>query len=244
MYASILSIIMSPHTKIDTLILSDLHLGSPIGKPWHIRTLLTRHHWKRLILLGDIFDGYTNYQHLDQEHHDLLTLIKGFALKGCEIVWIRGNHDHNRDGSLSRFIGAPVLDQYAWKQDGKQFLAIHGDQFDAFLENPGKLDFMLHKFFLQIQKLDKKGRHIVKLIDYANARLRKLSSKVARGAIKHAIEHNAEYIFCGHTHIAKKQVHENGQKKVHYYNTGCWTHTPSTFVAVDESGNILQEKFS
>ena len=236
---------MSPHIKIDTLILSDLHLGSPTGKPGLVRSLLTRHAFKRLILLGDIFDHHANYPYLDQEHLDLVSLIRSFSdEQDREVIWIRGNHDHNRDGSLSSFVGAPVLDQYSWRHSGKTFLAIHGDQFDSFMSEMSTVDRLAHTFFLQIQKLDRKGRHIVKLIDYVNARIRRLPSKIARGAIKHAEEQKAQYVFCGHTHVAAELTHSNATGNVHYYNTGCFTHTPSTFAVVDDVGNILLEKYS
>ena len=236
---------MSPHTKIDTLILSDLHLGSPIGKPALVRSLLTHHRFKRLILLGDIFDYHANYHKLDDEHMDLVALLRSFReMRDREIIWIRGNHDHNRDGELSRFIGANILEEYAWKHDGKEYLAIHGDQFDSFVHNQSNFNAWAHVFFLGLQRLDKKGRHIVKIIDYANASIRRLSSKIARGAIRHALRHGADYVFCGHTHIAKKLVHESNGTVIHYYNTGCWTHTPSTFAVIDDRGEIMLEKFS
>ena len=236
---------MSPHTKIDTLILSDLHLGSPIGKPALVKSLLTRHHWNRLILLGDIFDYHADYEHLDKDHMELVSYLRSLGAKSDkEIIWIRGNHDHNSDGALSRFVGTTVHEEYAWKRDGKSYLAIHGDQFDSFIHNKSTFNALAHVFFLRLQQWDKKGRHIVKLIDYANAGIRGLSTKIANGAVRHARKSGADYVFCGHTHIAKKLKYQNGTSSVHYFNTGCWTHTPSTFVALEENGNVLLEKFS
>ncbi|MDE2172906.1 MAG: metallophosphoesterase family protein [Patescibacteria group bacterium] len=235
---------MSPHTKIDTLILSDLHLGSPIGKPKQAYKLLVTYKFKRLILLGDIFDYHANYHKLSTDDLRLLEFIRSLSQqRACEVVWIRGNHDHNRDGGLARFIGSPVHETYMWRHGNKDYLAIHGDQFDAFIDNKSSFNALAHRVFLQLQKMDREGRHLVKLIDYTNAYLRRLSSKIARGAIHQAIKQKADYVFCGHTHIAASRNHRHGDDVIHYYNTGCWTHTPATFAVVDEAGNALLEKF-
>ncbi|MBU6231921.1 MAG: UDP-2,3-diacylglucosamine diphosphatase [Patescibacteria group bacterium] len=231
---------MPKQTKVDTLILSDLHLGAPTSKPKKISALLNHLKFKRLILLGDIFDS-SDFTRLEPDHLSLLSLIKSLSRKGVEIIWIRGNHDDIHE--VAKFIGSPLREEYMWDHGGKRFLAIHGDQFDDFPQELSKIDRLAHLIFLRIQRIDKRGRHLVKLIDYANARIRRLSAKVARGAIRHALNRDANYVFCGHTHLTMRQQHENGDSSVEYVNTGCWTHTPSTFAVVGEDSGVSIEKF-
>ena len=46
-----------------------------------------------------------------------------------------------------------------------------------------------------------------------------LSDEVEKGAIRYARAHNARYMFCGHTHKARRVTRDG----VIYVNTGSWT---------------------
>ncbi len=63
----------------------------------------------------------------------------------------------------------------------------------------------------------------------------RLSAKVAKGATQYAIDQNADVVFCGHTHVPyrKMTVAPDGHHVV-YYNTGCWTTTPSTYISISK----------
>ncbi len=235
---------MSPHTKIDTLILSDTHLGSPVGKARQIASLLKQHKFKRLILLGDIIDN-SAFDHLDKDHLSFMEMIRKLAApeSGCEVIWISGNHDRKMRGSVKKLIGIPVHEHYAWEHNHKKFLAVHGDQFDGFIESNSRTNAMAHSFFLYLQRLDPKGQHLIKYVDRSNAFLRRLSKKVSTGAIAYAKTQDAEIVFCGHTHVPMEKIHNDGDSHIHYVNVGCWTHTPSTFAAIDDKGNVMLEKY-
>ena len=235
---------MSPHTKIDTLILSDVHLGSPASKARLLNLLLRRHSFKRLVLLGDIIDDM-GLHHLEQDHRDFFDTLKALSDDGdCEIVWILGNHDRHLKPFIKKLSGVSVHEHFSWVHNDKRFAAIHGDQFDLLISNKNKVDKFAHFFFFYLQFLDRKGRHLVKIIDRSNNILRRISEKVSSGAIEFARKNDAHYIFCGHTHSAMQTVHDDGTSPVHYVNVGCWTHTPSTFAVVDDKGSILLEEFA
>ena len=226
---------MSPHTKIDTLILSDIHLGSPVGKARQVASLLNRHNFKRLILLGDIIDN-SAFDHLDEDSVEFLNILRKLSApkSGCKVIWISGNHDRHMKETVKKLIGAPIREEYVWEQNHKHFLAVHGDQFDGFIEENSRTNSMAHYFFLYLQRLDRNGKHLIKYMDISNAFLRRLSKKVSTGAIAYAKEHSADTIICGHTHVPMQKVDRDGSKPVHYVNVGCWTHTPSSFAAIDD----------
>jgi len=81
----------------DTLILSDLHLGSELSRARDARNLLENLSFKRLILLGDIFSDL-NFRRLNKDHWKFLGCIRKLSnpKRGVEVVWVEGNHD--RDG--------------------------------------------------------------------------------------------------------------------------------------------------
>ena len=235
---------MSLENKVHTLIISDVHLGAIISRAEALAELLSSMEFERLILLGDFFDN-SHFKRLNQSHWKLLSLIQTFSdpESGREVIWVRGNHDKKTASAMAHMVGARVVDEYAWEQGGKRFLSIHGDRFarvfvlNDFLERIGQ-----HIFYF-LQYFDKKSRHIVKLFDKSHSYIRRLSKKVASGAIQYAKENNAEYVFCGHTHKPMYKEHKDGDKSIHYYNTGCWTQAPSTFVTISEKGEITLQSF-
>src|SRR4051812_980687 len=84
----------------DTLILSDLHLGSELSRAHDARAMLTRNSFRRLILLGDIFSDL-NFGRLTKDHWKFLGLIRKLSnpRRKIEVVWVEGNHDRGRPPS-------------------------------------------------------------------------------------------------------------------------------------------------
>ncbi|MGE5734652.1 MAG: hypothetical protein ACM34E_06145 [Acidobacteriota bacterium] len=59
----------------DTVILSDLHLGSEVSRPKAALQALRTMSFRRLILLGDIFCDL-NFRRLKKEHWQFLSYIR------------------------------------------------------------------------------------------------------------------------------------------------------------------------
>lgn len=218
-----------------TLIVSDVHLGSPVSRAKKLEETLREWHFEKLILLGDIFDDL-DFSRLAEEHWDLLSYIRELSRpeKGIEVVWIKGNHDELLSRVASSFLGIEVHRERQWEFGGKTHLAIHGHQFDRFLVNNKFLSDIASSFYLFLQKIDMEQQRFSRLIKRMSKRWLRLSEKVAGAAIRYGKRKSADVVFCGHTHLAVEK-HPNG---VDYYNTGCWTDIPSTFATIDEDGTI------
>jgi hypothetical protein len=93
----------------DTLILSDLHLGSEISRSAEALELLQSARFRRLILLGDIFADL-NFRRLTKEHWEFLSHIRKLSnpRRRKEVVWVEGNHDHGLSEVMSHLVGIPV----------------------------------------------------------------------------------------------------------------------------------------
>jgi len=102
---------MTKKEKIDTMIISDLHLGAHSSKAKELVVILLSYDFKRLILNGDIFDDF-NFRRLNSEQWKILSIFRRLSKK-CEVVWISGNHDGDAL-NLSRLIGVKVFRQYIW----------------------------------------------------------------------------------------------------------------------------------
>ena len=75
----------------DTLILSDLHLGSEISRAEQATRMLRENRFRRLILLGDIFSDL-NFGRLTKPHWKFLGYIRKLSnpKRGIEVVWVEG----------------------------------------------------------------------------------------------------------------------------------------------------------
>jgi UDP-2,3-diacylglucosamine pyrophosphatase LpxH len=218
---------------VDTLILSDLHLGSETSRAKDASRLLKYLSFRRLILLGDIFADL-NFARLKKEHWQFLGQVRKLSnpTRGVEVVWVEGNHDRGLAQLMSHLVGVKVYQEYAWTYDGRRHLAIHGHQFDSFSVNSIVLCGVGAWLYLQIQKLDFKHKRFARFLDRLNTVWLRLSPKVAEGALAHAKMHGAERIFCGHTH-EQMEAQRNG---IRYYNCGAWTNAHPTYITIDDSG--------
>ncbi len=121
-------------THVETLIVSDVHLGSEVSRAKDLLEMLRTHTFNRLILLGDIFADL-NFKRLKKEHWELLSYIRKLSnpKRQTEIVWVEGNHDTGLADVMSQLVGVKVYQELKWEFAGKKYLAIHGHQFDRFL---------------------------------------------------------------------------------------------------------------
>jgi len=73
----------------DTVIISDLHLGSEVSRAGDALEFLQAVHFKRLILLGDIFADL-NFSRLTKEHWKFLGHIRKLSnpKHEVEVVWV------------------------------------------------------------------------------------------------------------------------------------------------------------
>ncbi len=224
--------------SVDTLILSDLHLGSDLSRAADAVRMLKRHSFRRLILLGDIFCDL-NFARLKKEHWRFLSYIRKLSnpKRGVEIVWVEGNHDQGLTHVMSHLVGVRVYRHYAWEFAGKRCLAIHGHQFDRFVLNNKLVSDVGAWIYLFLQKMDPSSKPICRFLDRLNSAWLRLTPKVASGALAFAQSRSADLVFCGHTHRAM-HAERNG---VAYYNTGCWTGSRPTYVTVGEEGVRIHE---
>ncbi len=213
--------------KIDTIIISDVHLGSKVSRSDILVTELKKYDYKHLILLGDIFDDL-NFKRLKKSHWDLLSYIRKQS-KTVNVVWVIGNHDILLKDIAGHLLGIDVVEEFYWENNGKSFLALHGHQFDSFMANNIIISNVASFIYDMIQKIDKKQKFSRWIKQISKTWLR-LSDQIADKAIHYAEKKNSDYIFCGHTHMP--------MNKENYYNTGCWTDIPSSYITITDSNEI------
>ena len=222
----------------DTVILSDLHLGSDLCRAKDAVRMLKATSFRRLILLGDIFCDL-NFSRLTKEHWQFLSYIRKLSnpKRNVEVVWVEGNHDHGLSDVMSHLVGVEVYQEYAWESGGQRYLAVHGHQFDRFLVKNFVFSRLMTFLHLQLQKIDFTQKRFSRLIDRVNTAWLRLSPKVASGALAYARLKRADVVFCGHTHEALNAEGDG----IRYYNSGCWTTPRATYITVEEQEVQIHE---
>ncbi len=215
----------------DTLIVSDVHLGTGVSRADALLATLKRSTFNRLILLGDIFDDL-NFAKLHPSHWSLLSHVQKLAAprSGIEVVWVEGNHDRLLSKVIQTFLGIPIYKQYEWVHRGKKLLALHGHQFDTFITRYPYITGPADQLYRTIQRIEPRHYRLSRLLKHSSKTWLRISEQIAWGALSYAKKRDATQIFCGHTHYPMSQQSAG----VTYYNTGCWTETPATFITVSD----------
>jgi UDP-2,3-diacylglucosamine pyrophosphatase LpxH len=218
--------------KFDTVILSDIHLGSETSHTRELLEFLGNTEMKKLILNGDVFDDL-RFTRLKSSHWKVLSRIRKLS-KVLKLVWIRGNHDTLSAETLSHLLGIEVHSHYDWKYMRHWFYAEHGDRWDLFIYKHRFLSALFTRVHQYLQKhapvfTEKLSKY---LKDSAKFMSRN-SSAIEYSAVRLAKRNGFSAVFCGHTHIPVLQKIDG----VIYGNDGSWQNDVMSFIGI-EGNNI------
>lgn len=212
---------------LDAIILSDLHLGSDNCQARRLCRLLEsvaaeELPARRLVLNGDVFDSI-DFRRLKRRHWKVLSLLRKLS-DHLEIVWICGNHDGSAE-IVSHLLGVTVVDEYVFESGGKKVLVLHGHAFDEFLDAHPFLTRLADCVYFLLQKLDR-THAVAKFAKTSSKTFLRCAKKIEERSLEYARRKGCAAVCCGHTHHAEV----NGNGKVAYYNSGCWTEWPGTYL--------------
>jgi UDP-2,3-diacylglucosamine pyrophosphatase LpxH len=215
---------------LDAVILSDIHLGSANCQARLVCQLLERVaegelRTSRLILNGDVFDSI-DFRRLNKAHWKVLSLIRKLSDQ-IEIVWLAGNHDGSAE-VVSHLLGVTVQDDYALDTGGQKLLILHGHIFDEFIESYPVLTWFADAVYRFLQWIDRTHR-FAKMAKHGSKTFLRCARKVAHQAVELARRRGCTMAACGHTHAAAET-----DQPVPYFNSGCWTELPCTYLTVSE----------
>ncbi|MGB3117936.1 MAG: UDP-2,3-diacylglucosamine diphosphatase [Verrucomicrobiales bacterium] len=236
-----------------TVILSDIHLGTRNSKAGEAAAFLKSLRCKRLILNGDIVDGWAlsrGGSWLDSHTKFIRTVLKKMEKEGTEVIYLRGNHDD----VLTRFL--PVcfgrlqfLQEYTLTTDRGNYLVVHGDGFDSITTHFRALAWIGaigYEMLLRINRFYNhyrawRGKEYFSLSKEIKARVKSAVSFVDN--FEEQLRHLAESrkcsgVICGHIHTAAdKKIGE-----IHYLNSGDWVES-LTGILEEDSGEFRVVSF-
>jgi len=230
---------------MNTLILSDLHLGSKHCHAALVKRVLEREPFDRLVLNGDTIHN-VNMRKWSPAHWGVLDRLRQIG-KSRELILLRGNHDHERDvdecaadaggfgthSVLPALLEVPMLEETRLDVGGRSYLVLHGDRFDPTLHHPLVTD-MAGWCYQVTKKMNKK---LAKWLKKKSRKWGGLLEWVRLQSLAYARAQGGDGVVTGHTHYAE-DVHD---QNVHYLNTGCWTEPPCSYATV--AGDRLQLHF-
>lgn len=239
---------MKKQTHFRTIVLSDLHLGTNGSKAKEVTHFLQYYTCKKLILNGDIIDGWQlkKYGSWKRKHTGFFKIVmKMMEQQNTKVVYIRGNHDDFLDQIMPIRLGKQfqIRKDYILKSGDKRYYVTHGDIFDSITSNLRWLAYLGdvgYTFLLWINKQYNAYR-AWRGYDYYS-----LSQKIKQ-KVKFAVNYISDFeekltelarsrdcdgIICGHIHQAAiRDI--NG---ITYMNSGDWVESLSALVE-DFDGN-------
>jgi UDP-2,3-diacylglucosamine pyrophosphatase LpxH len=122
-----------------TVFISDVHLGTKMCQAEKLLEFFKTFECEKMYLVGDIIDGWAmnRSKYWPQSHNDVIQKLLRRARKGTEIIYIPGNHDEFMRDFCDFEFGHIILAKESVHVgvDGKLYLIIHGDQFDAVISH-------------------------------------------------------------------------------------------------------------
>jgi UDP-2,3-diacylglucosamine pyrophosphatase LpxH len=230
-----------PVLQVRSAILSDVHLGTPHSKADEAVHFLKHVRCERLILNGDIIDGWRLRRdgRWTKAHtrfiRRILTLVQK---KDTEVVYLRGNHDDFIGRLLPmRFERISLVEDYVLATPQGRYLVLHGDVFDSVVKNMvilAHLGDMGYAFLLRLNRLYNwfrrlRGKEYFSLSQAIKARVKQAVSFIGKfeeqlSAL--ARDRGCIGVICGHIHSpADKMIGD-----IHYLNSGDWVESLTAIV--------------
>lgn len=220
---------------LEVVVISDVHLGTYGCNAQKLAAYLSSIKPKKLILNGDIIDGWQfSKRYFPATHLKVIKKIMDMAANGTEVYYITGNHDEiMRKFSDINIGNISVIDKLVLELDGKKAWFFHGDVFDISIQNAkwlAKLGgygydllILLNRFLnWQLTLLGKEKYSLSKKIKNSVKRAVQYIDDFEQVASELAIEKGFDYVVCGHIHQPKMEFKENKHGKTLYLNSGDW----------------------
>ena len=225
--------------------ISDIHLGTPGCKVERLLDFLRRNESEQLYLVGDIIDGWQLRRrwYWTQAHNDVVQKVLRKVRKGTRVTYIAGNHDE----AVRHFIGLAFggidirNEAVHTMLDGRKFLVVHGDLYDAVVQYAKWLAFVGDYLYNLLLRLNHWLNHIRAKLGFPYWSLSQYLKHKTKNAVNfmtafedavanEARQRGFQGVVCGHIH--RPQIREiNG---ITYCNDGDWVESLSALVETFE----------
>jgi len=236
-----------------TIVISDVHLGTSDSKVKELVRYLKKRSCEKLILNGDIIDGWQLRKSGKWKKKDtrfFRVVLKMIEKQDTEVIYTRGNHDDFLENVVPFNIGKlSLVKDYVLVSGEKRFWVVHGDIFDSITTNfrwIAMLGDIGYTFLLWLNKIYnywrmKRGKPYFSLSKEIKARVKSAVSYISdfeQQLVKLARSRQYDGIICGHIHQPAIENYDG----ILYLNSGDWVESLSALVEDDE-GNWKIEMY-
>jgi UDP-2,3-diacylglucosamine pyrophosphatase LpxH len=236
-----------------TIFISDLHLGTRGCNSAKILEFLRENNAEIIYLIGDIIDGWRLAKKFfwPQTHNDIVQELLRKVRTGTTMIWVVGNHDEFLQQYIGHsFGGIEIVDEAVHTTaEGRTFLVVHGDRFDAITH--------YHKWIAQIGDTSYDALIVINRWLMVARRMLGYGHWSLSAYLKHRVKQAACFIsnyeqtlagecrqrgydgiICGHIHHPEIRMID----EVQYCNTGDWVESCTALVeSFDGSLSIIRE---
>ena len=233
---------MNVKNHFKTIVISDLHLGTNGSKAKELVRFLKIHSCEKLILNGDIIDGWQlkKYGVWKKKHTKFIRqVMKMIDNDDTQVIYTRGNHDDFLDNFLPLKIGKnfSIVLEHIHYSNGKRYLVTHGDVFDSITTNMkwlSKLGDIGYTFLLWLNKVynnyrTRKGLPYYSLSQKIKSKAKSVVNFISdfeQELVNYATDKKCEGVICGHIHQPAIKMYGN----IEYLNSGDWVESLSALV--------------
>ena len=233
--------------RFRTLFVSDVHLGCRYAQAERFLAFLEEVQPERLYIVGDFIDGWrlSRRWHWQDVYIRIFQRLVQLASTGTQVCYAPGNHDEFLRDYLHDFGLINVADQFLHTTaDGRQFVVLHGDQFDD-VERKAKWLSVIGAFaYDQLVRANGVVNRVRRWFDLEDCRFSTNVKVWAKQAVQfisdfeerlvcHAKELECDGVICGHIHVPRIDHFSN----ITYCNTGDWVEHCTALVE-HESGEL------
>lgn len=230
-----------PKTRYRTIWISDTHLGTPGCQATSLLSFLKHNEAETLYLVGDIIDGWQLRKswYWPQAHNDVVQKILRKVRKGCEVIYIPGNHDEvARQFDLLTFGGIEIKREAVHTlADGRRLWVVHGDEYDNVLRYARWLAYLgdtLYTLALKLNRLYnrirvKLGKPYWSLSQYLKFKVKNAVNFISdfeNMLVFEAKQRGYDGVVCGHIHHAEIRNIDG----MLYCNDGDWVESLTALV--------------
>jgi UDP-2,3-diacylglucosamine pyrophosphatase LpxH len=215
-------------SSMRTIILGDVHLGSPLCRTGHLLQVLEQVPFDRLILNGDVFDDL-NFRRLLKRHWAILERVRDLS-REREVVWIRGNHDGNA-AVLGHLLGFEVLAEFVFEFRGRKVYVVHGDEFDDFQKSAKRWRPLRDRFYGFALWFDVPRKTLIQWAQRSSYTFARAIAKVKHRAVEKGRSLGAAYVVAGHTHHREVDIIGG----MTYLNPSSWLTPHPAYVLFDDA---------
>ncbi len=216
------------------LFLSDIHLGSRACRAEQLLSFIRDYEPEYLFLIGDIIDFWAMSRSVywPASHNTVVQKILRKARHGSKVFLIPGNHDE----ALREYVGssfgdiAVVRDYIHTTADGKQYILLHGDEYDQVTHYHrwvSVLGDVSYNVLVQLNRLLSLVRRKLgvsghwSLADYAKRNVLRAVSFISdfeSSVVRNVKRLGLDGVICGHIHTAAIKRIDG----ITYINCGDW----------------------